>query len=398
MKYLLLLIPMLIGCNNSSKKQPKNIKETTETSYKLKNTDFPVEIIEAFVPFASATVKADNKIHMSYELTILNNRTIPFILKKVEVYNANAPDSSIAEFDSEYLNIHFVRHGLTKEKNPLELRGNEFGVVNIWLTLEKSDSNLTQIFHKLIFERINDNQETKTYQMEVGRLNIPPQTEVLLGLPFKKGKWLYAQNHHRDSRFITEGKASYSQRYGIDWILLDNEGVYVKNESEQNENWITYGVELLAVSDGKVVDVKDGIAENTPLSENMAVSITRETIAGNYIVIDIGNDIYAVYAHLIPSSLKVKNGDLVKKGQVIGLLGNSGNSDAPHLHFHLETKSNITLGGEGVPYHFSEFKQLVKYRDDELEALFDSMKFPLKDLSPSIRFNELPIGNGIVEF
>jgi murein DD-endopeptidase MepM/ murein hydrolase activator NlpD len=82
----------------------------------------------------------------------------------------------------------------------------------------------------------------------------------------------------------------------------------------------------------------------------MAVRITRETVAGNYIVIDIGNDVYAVYGHLIPMSLKVKVGDKVKKGQVIGLIGNSGNSDCPHLHFHLESKSNAFFGGEGIPY------------------------------------------------
>ncbi len=399
MKYLILLIfPILFCCKSSKENLKTNIYSSFGTNYKLKNNNFPIEIIEAFVPFTSTTVIADDKIHMSYELAILNNYPIPFILKKVEIYDIENPELPIAMLDSTYLNFHFARHGLSIENNPMELQGNEFGVVNIWLTLEKSGKSPTQIFHKLFFERTNEGENHKTYTMEVARLNVPPKTSISLGLPFKKGKWLYATSGHRDSRFVTEGKSSYAQRYAIDWVLLDNDGSYAVDDKSQNKNWITYGVELLAVSNGKVVDIKDGIIENTPLSTDMAVPITRETIAGNYIVLDIGNGVYAVYAHLIPNSTKVKIGDQVKKGQVIGLLGNSGNSDAPHLHFYLETKSPVTLGGEGVPYYFSEFNQLVKYTDDEIETIFDMDKIPLKDLRSTKRNNELPIGNGIIEF
>ena len=53
------------------------------------------------------------------------------------------------------------------------------------------------------------------------------------------------------------------------------------------------------------------------------------------LVVDIGGGAFAFYAHLQRGSLKAKLGDKVKKGQVLGLLGNTGNTDAPHLHFHL---------------------------------------------------------------
>ncbi len=399
MKYTeLLLFLLLIGCNNSPKEQIGKNKDILESEYTLTNNDFALEIIEAFVPFVGTPFKANDKLHISYELSVLNNRRIPLILKKVEVYNTKTPESPIAEFNSEYLNKRFKRHGMDRKDNPLELKGNQFGIINIWLSLNESSAIPLQVFHKLIFERIKDNGETTIHTFEAAIINIAQPTELSLSAPFNKGKWLYGINSHRDSRLITDGKASYPQRYAIDWLMIDEEGLIVKNEIINNKNWTSYGVELLAVANGTVVDIKDGIIENTPLTGEMAVPLTRETFTGNYVVIDIGNNIYAFYAHLIPNELKVKIGDQVTQSQVIGLLGNSGSSDAPHLHFHLETKSKTTLGGEGVPYYFKEFSQLKKYTDNEFDTLFEQLNVPLNMLKPSKRFNELPIGNGIVEF
>ena len=87
----------------------------------------------------------------------------------------------------------------------------------------------------------------------------------------------------------------------------------------------------------------------------------------------------------------------VKKGQVIGLLGNSGNSDAPHLHFHLESKSNTFFGGEGLAYHINDFIQLKKYSADEVTNLFNSNRVLLDSLRPVKKSNELPIGYGLIE-
>jgi murein DD-endopeptidase MepM/ murein hydrolase activator NlpD len=122
----------------------------------------------------------------------------------------------------------------------------------------------------------------------------------------------------------------------------------------QNANYYTYGAEALAVADGVVIGIKDGIPENVPQTKARAVPITLETISGNYVLLDIGGGRFASYAHFQPNSLKVKVGDKVKLGQVLGLVGNSGNSDLPHLHFHI-TNAASTLAAEGVPYVFKSF-------------------------------------------
>ena len=100
-----------------------------------------------------------------------------------------------------------------------------------------------------------------------------------------------------------------------------------------------------------------GIPENVPLSPTHAVPMTLETAAGNHVILSLRNGHYAFYAHLQPGSIRVKPGDRVRRGQVLGLLGNSGNSNAPHLHFHI-SNGNSWVASEGVPFLFDSFEVL----------------------------------------
>src|SRR5262249_20760999 len=86
-----------------------------------------------------------------------------------------------------------------------------------------------------------------------------------------------------------------------------------------------------------------------------AVGVDAATAGGNFQVVDIGRGNYAFYAHMQPGSLRVRLGDHVERGQVLGLLGNSGNTDAPHLHFHV-MDGPAPLASNGLPYEFSAFE------------------------------------------
>jgi murein DD-endopeptidase MepM/ murein hydrolase activator NlpD len=142
-----------------------------------------------------------------------------------------------------------------------------------------------------------------------------------------------------------------------------------------------------------VSEVKDGIPENVPGPTSRAVPITLETVAGNHVIVNIGDGVYAFYAHLQPGSIKVKVGDKIRRSQVIGLVGNSGNSTEPHLHFHL-IDANSPLGGEGLPYAYTDFE--VEGRIAGLQ----SGKFPeWKPLVvPEQHRMEIPLENEIVRF
>ncbi len=125
-----------------------------------------------------------------------------------------------------------------------------------------------------------------------------------------------------------------------------------------------------------------------------AVKITLETIGGNYVIIDIGNGYSAFYAHLIPKSIRVKVGDKVTAGQVIGKVGNSGNSDAPHLHFHI-ADGNSPIGAEGVPYLIKSFQ--VQGRVSSVDKLF-SGEIWKPNVAKDLRTNEIPTENSVIRF
>ena len=90
---------------------------------------------------------------------------------------------------------------------------------------------------------------------------------------------------------------------------------------------------VLAHSDGVVVEVIDNCKNNTPNDKNNP---------GNMIKIEHGNGYFTRYLHLQYNSLKVKVGDNVKKGQIIGYMGNTGYSFGEHLHFEI-WKGNIRI-------------------------------------------------------
>jgi hypothetical protein len=124
--------------------------------------------------------------------------------------------------------------------------------------------------------------------------------------------------------------------------------------------------------------------------------ITVDSAVGNYVTLDLGHGRFALYAHLQPGSLRVKVGDNVKAGQALALIGNSGNSDAPHLHFQL-TDGNSPMGSEGIPHGFETFTQLGVIDGPDV---LDSGKAwpPNAGEKPVVHHREFPVDNGVVTF
>tara|TARA_R110001606_G_scaffold399186_2_gene581409 strand:+ start:22659 stop:23858 length:1200 start_codon:yes stop_codon:yes gene_type:complete len=397
MKYLFLLsyLVLLTSCKHTEDSKNLTEKPEKEVLVTLKESNFP---LETNVTFLSSLIHANHKNVLAYELNILNNYKAAITLKKVEIVDVSSTELPIATFDAKYIDKNLERPKLTHDNDLKMISANQFGVLNLNIEFKDIKNIPKKIFHRLHFTIHKDNGASIAYTFESTILEIPNTTKLILGLPFhKKGKWLYEAEGHKNSRFFSNGNVIYPQRFALDWIYVNDDGKFAKEDSSINKNWYGYGLEIVSVADGVVVDIKDTIIENKPLSEEMAVPMNGKTIAGNYVIIDIGNDLHALYGHLIPNSLKVNIGDEVKKGQVIGLLGNSGNSDLPHLHFHIESKSNVLMGGEGIPYHIKEFNQLKYYSAEEISRLYHDNNVPLDAVKSDKKNNEFPIGYGLIE-
>jgi hypothetical protein len=199
---------------------------------------------------------------------------------------------------------------------------------------------------------------------------------------------------HRRTFVAVNGVSRIAQRFATDWLMLGPDHRLWKGDSTVNRNWYGYGQRVRAVAAGTIIGIHDGVPENVPLSAQRAVPITLETVAGNYIIQQVGEKQFALYAHLQPGSIQVRRGQRVSPGDVVGLLGNSGNSGAPHLHFHLMDSGESPLGAEGIPFVFSEFTDRGTLKT--LDVLFDAR--PWQPESATLRKAELPTENEVVEF
>ena len=118
-------------------------------------------------------------------------------------------------------------------------------------------------------------------------------------------------------------------------------------------------------------------------------------------MLDLGGGRYALYAHFQPGTIRVRAGDHVKRGQVLALVGNTGNSDAPHLHFHVMDGPS-PLASNGVPYVIDAFTvtgHAVSPSDLEAELKTAEQPVPVtREAAPIVARDQLPADLAVVSF
>src|SRR5581483_9794333 len=158
---------------------------------------------------------------------------------------------------------------------------------------------------------------------------------------------------HRLAVSPLNGQLWASERYAIDFVQLTPDGRLTTGDKDKLESYPYYGADVSAVADGQVVAVVDNLAEQVPGANPPGLSLDQ--YAGNHVVQDIGGGNFVLYAHLKTGSVKVKPGDKLTTGQVLGSLGNSGNTDMPHLHFELMSTAD-PLRSNGLPFVFDRLR------------------------------------------
>jgi hypothetical protein len=157
---------------------------------------------------------------------------------------------------------------------------------------------------------------------------------------------------HRGALLAVNGALHLAQRFAIDFIQLQPDRRLVTGPLDKLSSYPYYGTPVVAAADGVVVRARDGLPNQVPFEPPKGVTVG--TAPGNHVVVAMGNGRFAMYAHLKPGSVRVSVGDHVTAGQVLGRLGNSGNTDLPHLHFQV-MDSPSPLGSEGLPWVLRSF-------------------------------------------
>jgi len=162
-------------------------------------------------------------------------------------------------------------------------------------------------------------------------------------LPFK-GRWNVGWGGDTvNLNYHVEYKA---QKNAFDFLIRDNEGKSYKTNGRTNQDYYAFGKEIIAPCDAEVVLAVDGIEDNNPGELNPLY------IPGNTVILKTENGEYLFFAHFQQHSVKVKEGQKVKKGNLLGLCGNSGNSSEPHLHFHIQNVKDMNKA-TGIKSYFS---------------------------------------------
>lgn len=320
----------------------------------------PVEIT---VPFAPVPALAGGKNILAYELHLTNFGQRELVLSRLEVRSDTPVSATLAVYEGEHLAD--LMDPLALYGKPTDKRRLSIGVRNIiyiWLSLDAGKPLPSILKHELTFTpKASDDKTTPTNLFSQVMVSVSKDKPVVIGPPLQGEIWLagngpgHSHNGHRMGQVVVDGVARLGSRFAVDWVQYGKNDKPFRVDEYKNADYYAYGAEALAVADGIVSSIKDGIPENVPGPDSRAVPITPETMGGNYVILNLGGDRYAVYAHLQPGSILVKLGQRVREGQVLGLVGNSGNSDAPHLHFHI-CNANSVLGCEGLPFQFEGFE------------------------------------------
>ena len=149
-----------------------------------------------------------------------------------------------------------------------------------------------------------------------------------------------------------------AKRYAYD-LAVWKDGGFASGSGSKNEDYYSFGQPVVAPADGTVVTVLDGIEDNRLRQPNALVHP-----AGNHLVIQTEAQEYVVLAYLQQGSIRVQMGDEVKEGDLLGLVGNSGGSQVPHLHFYVQDQPDILSPiALGLPTTFFNY-----YADGRLVA------------------------------
>jgi hypothetical protein len=364
---------------------------------------------------------SDGKFHIAYDLELTNASGVPATIEKLDVVDAAAPMNVITSVSGKQLVDPDCTVG---DCNRLRLLPSRPAPDNIIppqesraLFIDWSFDSLDQapgsvLHHLYAMGAANPGTQTPVaVDYLAAPLDVSAGTPRVIGPPVKGDNWVALNGcclpgfPHRTSLATFNGMLINGQRFAIDWKRMDDNGRFVEGDPTKNENYVDYGDDIIAVADGTITTTVNKMDANKPgvLPANDPVlgpQITVETVDGNNIVENIGGGVYAFYAHLQKDSLLVKPGDKVKKGQVIAKLGNTGNANASHMHFHLMNGPSV-LGSDGVPYVIDTFSydgqvdvDALLTADDFLSGVFNQGQLH----APQPRHEELPMSLAIVDF
>jgi murein DD-endopeptidase MepM/ murein hydrolase activator NlpD len=334
-----------------------------EAAAQIAQAPVEVRVPQAPQPFTGS----DGLVHVAYELHVTNYYASTGVLH-LQRLTILADESAVAlaTFTGPQVNQLLARPATTVDSTAVPLAAGHRQVFYVWLTLAATQPRPRMLRHQLAFTTTSGQQQL----VDGVRTQLTLSSPSILGPPLRDGPWLvYAgpgnhRAHHWQGVVVVNGQTTIPQRYALDFYGLTPAGhalcrpiAFDQLGTTTQADWVGYRHEVLAVADGIVRDARDGEPNRPPMGAQPALTdLTERTLMGNFVVLEVAPGVFAHYAHLQPGSLKVKVGERVRRGMVLGRLGQSGQASLPHLHFQISNAVTFEES-EGIPFVLQRFER-----------------------------------------
>jgi Peptidase family M23 len=312
-------------------------------------TPLLLAVQDAPVPFMGS----DGRLHLVYELELTNFSSAEILVEKVEVFGDGV---SLQTLDTTAVAQRLQPAGMRESMGTLARSTRALLFLNV--VLAPGAKIPAELSHRTALRVSAAPAGQQEFEQIGGKTTVNRRSVASIGPPLRGMRYISADSccdavRHTRAALPVNGRVWVAQRYAVDWEQADAGGHIYAGPRDKLESYAIFGQPVLAVADAVVVSVIDGEPEQTP--GNYPTNIPLDKADGNSIILDLGQQRYALYAHMQPGSLKVHRGDKVQLGQVIGLVGDTGNSIVPHLHFQV-TDGPSSLSSNGLPYEITEFQ------------------------------------------
>lgn len=311
----------------------------------------------------------DGRTHLSYELltTSALSSSTPLRLDRVDVQDARTHQvigslsgQALAEAANPVGDPLPGADGYTPPPpapTPTVIQGSQQWIIWLDLALDRGQA-VPEVLEHHLSGAVLSTSGPSAFEETVQATPTGRTAPLNLGAPVLPGTWYASESccgntHHRRGLAPINGRFDVPQRFAIDWYRLGEQGQAWEGDPAQLTSYLSYRQPVVAATGGRVVEVQDGIPDNPP-PVTPPVPPIQDTV-GNHITLEVAPGRYLLYAHLEAGSLDVREGDCVEPGQVLGLIGNSGNSTTPHLHFQVTTTAEF-FPTDSPPFTFQRFR------------------------------------------
>jgi len=242
-------------------------------------------------------------------------------------------------------------------------------------------------------------QPTTTFN--IPSATIQAERALVLASPVRGEGWIVFRgccdvaSSHRGGAAAFDGEVRITERFALDLVRANSAGMLVTGPGNEPASYPQYGTTVYAVANGTIASARNTQPDEPP--GQMNPNLPDDLAGGNAVVLDVGGGRFVYYAHLQPGSVAVRTGDVVKAGDVIGKLGNSGRSFAPHLHLHVSNSAEA--GGNGLPFTFSAFTLRGTLDEDPFALAQQGRPATAGANGPTgQRQDQLPLNSSLVDF